>query len=63
MRHGLALITDSLDQQQAAVERQTSVTVRHEDLRMLWQTAISTTPEVFNSDQLEPVTNVPAGYS
>jgi hypothetical protein len=60
MRDRHALITDPLHQQQPAVERQTSITVRHEDLRVV-KTAISTAPEVFALGQ--PVTNVPAEYN
>jgi hypothetical protein len=42
------------------MQRQTSVTVTHEDLREV-KTAISTAPEVFASGQ--HVTNVLAGYN
>src|SRR4051812_13000056 len=40
------LVTDTLHQQQATVERQAGVTVTHEDLRLV-KTAISTAPGVF----------------
>jgi len=40
------LLADPIDQQTPAKKRQTSVTVRHEDLRLV-KTAISTAPEVF----------------
>ena len=40
---GLALSTDAFDQQAAAVDSETSVTVSHEDLRFV-KTAISTMP-------------------
>lgn len=35
MRHGLTLVADPLDQQEMAMERQASVAVRHEDVRVL----------------------------
>ena len=50
-----ALLADPMDQQTPAMHGQTSVTVRHEDLRVV-ETAIPTAPEVFASRQ--PVTNV-----
>jgi hypothetical protein len=52
---------DPLHEQQPAMERQTSVTVTHEDLRVV-KTAISTAPGVFALGQ-QPVTNVVAEYS
>jgi hypothetical protein len=55
------LVADPLHEQTATMERQTSVTVTHEDLRVV-KTAISTAPEVFALGQ-RPVTNVQAGYS
>jgi hypothetical protein len=55
-----ALLAHSLHQQAATVESQSSVTVRHEDLRF-GEAANSTAPEVFVSGQ--PVTNVPAEYN
>jgi hypothetical protein len=55
-----ALFTDPFYEQTTAMQRQSSVTVRHEDLRLV-KTAISTAPEVFASRQ--PVTNVPAEYN
>jgi hypothetical protein len=33
--HGLALDDDTFDEQAAAVERETSITVSHEDLRFV----------------------------
>jgi len=48
MGDGHALLADSLHQQHTAIERETSVTVSHEDLRFV-KTAISTTPEVFTA--------------
>jgi hypothetical protein len=54
------LVADPLHEQTATMERQTSVTVTHEDLRVV-KTAISTAPEVFALGQ-RPVTNVQAGY-
>ena len=44
VRHRAPLIEHPLDQHQPAVERQPSITVRHEDLRFVVQTAISTVP-------------------
>jgi hypothetical protein len=41
------LITDPLHEQTPTKERQSSITVTHEDLRVV-KTAISTAPEVFN---------------
>jgi hypothetical protein len=55
------LFPDPLHEQTAAMERQTSVTVTHEDLREV-KTPISTAPEVFALGQ-RPVTNVQAEYS
>jgi hypothetical protein len=52
-------IEDPLHQQTPTDERETSVTVRHEDLRVV-KTAISTAPEVFALRQ--PVTNLMAEY-
>ena len=46
MRNRHLLDTNTFDQQQPAVKRQTGVTVTHEDLRLV-KTAISTAPEVF----------------
>jgi hypothetical protein len=43
VRHGLALDDDALDEESPTVERETSVTVSHEDLRFV-KTAISTMP-------------------
>lgn len=60
MGHRHALLTDSADQQTPTMQRQTSVTVRHEDLRAV-VTAIPTAAEVFASCQ--PDTNLMAGYS
>ena len=53
---------DPLDQQPPAVRRQTSVSVRHEDLRMVKTSDISTTPEVLPSEQA-PVSNLLAKYN
>jgi hypothetical protein len=60
MRHGHALIPNPAHQQAPTMKRQTSITVTHEDLRVV-KTAISTAPEVFLSDQ--PDTNLMAEYS
>ena len=43
VRHGLALDDDTLHEQSSAMERETGVTVSHEDLRFV-KTAISTMP-------------------
>lgn len=61
MRDRYPLITDPLHEQTTAMNSQTSVTVTHEDLRVV-KTAISTAPEVFSLGQ-RPVTNVLAGYN
>jgi len=61
MRDRHALITDTAHQHAPAMERQTSVTVRHEDLRLV-KTAISTAPGVFSLRQPN-VTNVQAEYN
>jgi hypothetical protein len=61
MRHRHLQLPDPLHEQQPAVERQTSVTVTHEDLRVV-KTAISTAPGVFALRQ-RPVTNVAAEYN
>jgi len=53
--------TDTLDEQTTTMDCQTSVTVTHEDLRVV-KTAISTAPGVFALCQ-RPVTNVLAGYT
>jgi len=50
-----------MHQQTATMDRQTSVEVRHEDLRSL-ETAIATASEIFQSHQLT-FTKVPAGCS
>jgi hypothetical protein len=55
------LAADALHEQPATMERQTGVTVTHEDLRDV-KTSISTAPEVFALGQ-RPVTNVQAGYT
>jgi hypothetical protein len=55
-----ALDADPMDQQTTTMNSQTSVTVRHEDLRLV-KTAISTAPEVFALGQ--PDTNFMAGYT
>jgi hypothetical protein len=55
------LIADPLDEQTATMNSQASVTVTHEDLRVV-KTAISTAPEVFALGQ-RPVTNVVAEYT
>jgi hypothetical protein len=55
-----SLLADPLHQQAAAMKRQTSVTVTHEDLRFV-KTAISTALEVFV--HVKPVTNLLAEYS
>jgi hypothetical protein len=55
------LLPDPLHKQAPTMERQTSVTVTHEDLRVV-KTAISTAPEVFALGQ-RPVTKVVAGYN
>ena len=60
MRHRHALLPDTTNQQTATMDRQPSVTVRHEDLRVV-ETAIPTASEVFSSDQ-RTVTNVLAEY-
>ena len=54
-------LLDATNQQTATMHRQTSVTVRHEDLRVV-ETPIPTASEVFISDQ-RTVTNVLAGYT
>jgi hypothetical protein len=59
-RHALG--SDPLHQQTTTMERQTSVPVRHEDLRVV-ETAIPTAAEVFASGQLPGHTNVMAGYT
>jgi hypothetical protein len=59
MCHRHSLVADPFDQQAPAVKRQSSITVTHEDLRVV-KTDISTAPEVFISGQ--PVTNLLAGY-
>jgi hypothetical protein len=61
MGDGHPLFLDTTNQQTATMHRQPSVTVRHEDLRVV-ETAIPTASEVFVSDQ-RTVTNVPAEYS
>jgi hypothetical protein len=61
MRDRHALRPDPPHQQTTTMERQTSVTVRHEDLRVV-ETAIPTAAEVFALGQL-PDTNVMAGYT
>jgi hypothetical protein len=55
-----AQLTHPSDQEPATMHRQPSVTVRHEDLRVV-ATAITTASEVFLSDQ-RTVTNVSAEY-
>jgi hypothetical protein len=57
---GHSVLADALHEQAATVDCQTSVTVTHEDLRVV-KTAISTAPGVFALCQ-RPVTNVLAGY-
>ena len=59
MGDGHALFADALHEQATTMERQTSVTVTHEDLRLV-KTAISTAPGVFALRQ--PVTNLMAEY-
>ena len=54
-------VADSLDEQTATMNGEASVTVTHEDLRVV-KTSISTAPEVFALGQ-RPVTNVVAGYT
>src|SRR5450830_645447 len=49
-----------LDQQPPAMERQASVSVRHEDLRSVETSDISTTPEVLPSRQQPPPTSWPS---
>jgi hypothetical protein len=61
MRDWHTQLSNPPDQQTTAMHRQTSVSVRHEDLRVV-ATAITTASEVFSSDQ-RTVTNVPAEYS
>ncbi|HVM06926.1 MAG TPA: hypothetical protein VM345_00555 [Acidimicrobiales bacterium] len=56
------LVSDPLHEQQPTMKRETSVTVTHEDLRVV-KTAISTAPEVFSQVNDPSVTNVPAEYS
>ena len=53
-------VPDPVHEQPAAMDSETSVTVTHEDLRVV-KTSISTAPEVFALGQ-RPVTNVPAEY-
>lgn len=60
MRDRHPFIADALHEQTATMDCQTSVTVTHEDLRVV-KTAISTAPGVFALCQ-RPVTNVLAGY-
>jgi hypothetical protein len=54
-------IPHPMHEQAATMNSQTSVTVTHEDLRVV-KTSISTAPEVFALGQ-RPVTNVPAEYT
>ena len=61
MRDRHPLLSNTTNQQTATMHRQPSVTVRHEDLRVV-ETAIPTASEVFSSHQ-RTVTNVPAGYT
>jgi hypothetical protein len=61
MRDRHSLLSDTTNKQTATMHRQPSVTVRHEDLRVV-ETAIPTASEVFTSDQ-RTVTNVLAEYS
>jgi len=61
MGHRHLQLPDTLHKQQPAMKRQTSVTVTHEDLRVV-KTAISTAPRVFALGQ-PPVTNLAAEYS
>ncbi len=61
MRNRHPLMTDPINEQTATMHRQPSVTVRHEDLRMLWRPLITTASEVFAFDQWT-VTNVLAEY-
>jgi hypothetical protein len=49
MRHGHTDLSDTMNQQTATMHRQPSVTVRHEDLRVVG-TAITTASEVFSLD-------------
>ena len=60
VRDRYPLLSNPTNQQTATMHRQPSVTVRHEDLRVV-KTAISTAPGVFALRQ--PVTNVLAGYN
>jgi hypothetical protein len=60
VRHRPVLGTNPLHEQAPTMKRQTSVTVTHEDLRVV-KTAISTAPEVFAYIK-DPVTNVLAEY-
>ena len=46
MGDGHSLVSDPFDQQTPAMKRQSSITVTHEDLRLV-KTDISTAPEVF----------------
>jgi hypothetical protein len=55
------LAAHPLDEQTATMNGETSVTVTHEDLRVV-KTSISTAPEVFALGQ-RPVTNVLAEYT
>jgi hypothetical protein len=46
VRYRHSLVTDPFDKKAPAVKRQSSITVTHEDLRVV-KTDISTAPEVF----------------
>jgi hypothetical protein len=50
-----ALFSDAFDEQTTSVERQSSITVTHEDLRVV-KTAISTASEVFAYVNPSPTT-------
>jgi hypothetical protein len=61
MRDRHSKFSDTTNQQTATMHRQPSVTVTHEDLRVV-ETAIPTASEVFASHQ-RTVTNVLAEYT
>jgi hypothetical protein len=61
MRDRHPQLSDTTNQQTATMHRQPSITVTHEDLRVV-ETAIPTASEVFALDH-GTVTNVLAGYN
>ena len=64
MRHRPAIVKDTTNQQEPPMRRQTGVSVRHEDLRLLVKTSdISTKHRRSSPDQRLRVTNVLAEYT